>query len=85
MLDGLDQMALLIIGGYADLDPDGRPGLGARAREVFGVLVISVAKTAFRTATHAVPAAGSRAPSGRRVASNRAMTTVLPGRDTRWG
>jgi deoxyinosine 3'endonuclease (endonuclease V) len=29
VLDGLDQMALLIIDGYADLDPDGRPGLGA--------------------------------------------------------
>jgi deoxyribonuclease V len=33
-LDGLDQMALLIIDGYADLDPDGRPGLGARPRRV---------------------------------------------------
>ncbi|MGH3233631.1 MAG: hypothetical protein ACRDOH_10335 [Streptosporangiaceae bacterium] len=36
-LDGLDQMALLIIDGYADLDPGGRPGLGARASEESGV------------------------------------------------
>ena len=55
VLDGLDQMTLLIIDGYADLDPDGRPGLGARARDEFGVPVIGVAKSAFRTATHAIP------------------------------
>jgi len=54
VLDGLDQMALLIIDGYADLDPDGRPGLGARARDEFGVPVIGVAKSAFRSATHAI-------------------------------
>ena len=55
VLDGLDQMALLIIDGYADLDPDGRPGLGARACDEFGVPVIGVAKSAFRAATHAIP------------------------------
>jgi len=54
VLDGLAEMALLIVDGYADLDPDGRPGLGARAREEFGVPVIGVAKSAFRTATHAI-------------------------------
>jgi deoxyribonuclease V len=54
VLGGLDQMAVLIIDGYADLDPDGRPGLGARARDEFGVPVIGVAKSAFRTATHAI-------------------------------
>ena len=43
-----------MIDGYADLDPDGRPGLGARARDEFGVPVIGVAKTPFRTATHAI-------------------------------
>jgi deoxyribonuclease V len=48
-------MTLLVIDGYADLDPDGRPGLGARARDEFGVPVIGVAKSAFRTATHAIP------------------------------
>jgi len=55
VLDNLNQMALLIIDGYADLDPAGRPGLGAHAHTDFGVPVIGVAKTAFRTATHAVP------------------------------
>jgi deoxyribonuclease V len=54
VLNGLDMMTLLIIDGYADLDPEGRPGLGARAHEEFGVPVIGVAKTAFRGATHAI-------------------------------
>jgi deoxyribonuclease V len=48
-------LVLLVVDGYADLDPAGRPGLGAHARAEFGVPVIGVAKTAFRTATHAVP------------------------------
>jgi deoxyribonuclease V len=47
-------LSLLVIDGYADLDPDGQPGLGARARDEFGVPVIGVAKTPFRTATHAI-------------------------------
>jgi deoxyribonuclease V len=55
VLDGLPQMCLLVVDGYADLDPAGRPGLGAHAHAEFGVPVIGVAKTAFRTATHAVP------------------------------
>lgn len=55
VLDGLDQMALLSIDGYADLDPDGRPGLDSRARDEFGVPVIGVTKPTFRTATHAIP------------------------------
>ena len=55
VLDGLDEMRLLLVDGYADLDPAGRPGLGAYAHAEFGVPVIGVAKTAFRTATHAVP------------------------------
>ena len=55
VLDGLTKMALLVVDGYADLDPDGRPGLGSHAHEEFGVPVIGVAKTAFRTATHAIP------------------------------
>jgi deoxyribonuclease V len=53
-LNGLSGLSLLVIDGYADLDPDGRPGLGARAAEEFGVPVIGVAKTPFRTATHAI-------------------------------
>lgn len=54
VLDGLDAMTLLIVDGYADLAPDGRPGLGARASEEFKVPVIGVAKSAFRGATHAI-------------------------------
>jgi deoxyribonuclease V len=45
---------LLVVDGYATLDPHGRPGLGARAAATFGVPVIGVAKTPYRTATHAV-------------------------------
>jgi deoxyribonuclease V len=55
VLEGLEHMRLLVVDGYADLDPAGRPGLGAHAHGEFGVPVIGVAKTAFRTATHAVP------------------------------
>ena len=54
-LDGLTGMTLLVVDGFADLDPDGRPGLGAHAHAEFAVPVIGVAKSAFRTATHAVP------------------------------
>jgi deoxyribonuclease V len=55
VLDGLTGLDLLIVDGYADLDPDGTPGLGAHAHAEFGIPVIGVAKTRFRTATHAVP------------------------------
>ncbi len=44
VLDSLDGMRLLIVHGYADLDPGGCPGLGAWARAEFGVSVIEVAK-----------------------------------------
>jgi deoxyribonuclease V len=43
----------LVIDGYVDLDPGGRPGLGAHAHSALGVPVIGVAKTRFRTASHA--------------------------------
>ena len=46
---------LLVVDGYATLDPAGRPGLGAHAHDALGVPVVGVAKTAFRGATHAVP------------------------------
>jgi deoxyribonuclease V len=46
---------LLVVDGYVDLDPAGRPGLGARVHAEFGLPVIGVAKSSFRTATHAVP------------------------------
>jgi deoxyribonuclease V len=39
VLDGLQQMRLLVVDGYADLDPAGRPGLGAHAHAEFGVPV----------------------------------------------
>jgi deoxyribonuclease V len=55
VLDGVDPLELLIVDGYVDLDPDGRPGLGAHVHAALGIAVIGVAKTAFRTATHAVP------------------------------
>lgn len=45
---------LLVIDGYVDLDPDGRPGLGAYLRREFDLAVVGVAKTRFRSATHAV-------------------------------
>jgi deoxyribonuclease V len=53
--DGAERLALIIVDGYVDLDPGGRPGLGARVHAEFGVPVVGVAKTAFATATHAVP------------------------------
>jgi deoxyribonuclease V len=53
VLDGVQGLDLLIVDGYVDLDPAGRPGLGARVHDEIGVPVIGVAKTAFRSATHA--------------------------------
>jgi deoxyribonuclease V len=55
VLEDLSGLGLLVVDGYADLDPAGRPGLGARAHAEFGIAVIGVAKSRFRTATHAVP------------------------------
>jgi deoxyribonuclease V len=55
VLDDLVGVGLLVVDGYADLDPAGRPGLGAHAHAEFGIPVIGVAKSRFRTATHAVP------------------------------
>ena len=56
VLGGLSGLGLLVVDGYADLDPSGRPGLGAHAHAEFGIPVIGVAKSRFRTANHAVPA-----------------------------
>jgi deoxyribonuclease V len=55
VLDDVCGLGLLVIDGYADLDHAGRPGLGAYAHAEFGIPVIGVAKSRFRTATHAVP------------------------------
>ena len=54
VLDDMPGLDLLIVDGYVDLDPAGRPGLGARLHDQIGVPVIGVAKTVFRSATHAV-------------------------------
>jgi deoxyribonuclease V len=48
-------VGLVIVDGYVDLAPDGRPGLGAHVHDLVKAPVIGVAKTAFRPATHAVP------------------------------
>jgi deoxyribonuclease V len=53
VLAGVAPLELLVVDGYVDLDPDGRPGLGAHVHDELGIPVIGVAKTAFRTATHA--------------------------------
>jgi len=65
VLDGLDGVNLLIVDGYADLDPGGRPGLGAQAHAEFEVPVIGVAKTAFRNGhpRRAGPARGKLCPA----------------------
>jgi deoxyribonuclease V len=52
---------LLVIDGYVTLDAAGRPGLGARAHAQFGVPVVGIAKTRFRTADHALPVLRGRA------------------------
>ncbi|GGM85727.1 endonuclease V [Dactylosporangium sucinum] len=54
VLEGTAPLELIVVDGYVDLDPDGRPGLGAHVHDALGIPVIGVAKTAFRTATHAV-------------------------------
>jgi deoxyribonuclease V len=48
-------LSLLVVDGFCDLDPHGRPGLGMYLHREAGIPVIGVAKTAFHTATHAVP------------------------------
>ena len=63
VLEDLTGLGLLVVDGYADLDPSGRPGLGAHAHAEFGIPVIGVAKSPFGTATHAVPVL--RGSSGR--------------------
>jgi deoxyribonuclease V len=48
-------LRLIVVDGYVDLDPDGRPGLGAYVHDEFAVPVIGVAKNSFHSATHAIP------------------------------
>jgi deoxyribonuclease V len=47
-------LELLVVDGYVDLEPNGRPGLGAYVHRATGVPVVGVAKTAFQPATHAI-------------------------------
>jgi deoxyribonuclease V len=54
VLSGIDPIDLLVVDGYVQLDPAGRPGLGARVAAELAVPVIGVAKTAFRGAGHAI-------------------------------
>jgi deoxyribonuclease V len=49
-----ERLDLLVIDGYVDLDPTGTPGLGAHLHTHTGLPIIGVAKTAFRTAIHAI-------------------------------
>ena len=55
VLAGVTGIELLVIDGYVDLDPDGRPGLGSYVHAELGIPVIGAAKTRFASATHAVP------------------------------
>jgi deoxyribonuclease V len=55
VLAGVTGIELLVVDGYVDLDPDGRPGLGAHVHAALGVPVVGVAKTRYASATHAVP------------------------------
>lgn len=54
VLAGVPPLRLLVIDGYVHLDPAGRAGLGAHVHAEFGVPVIGVAKSRFRSASHAV-------------------------------
>ena len=85
------EIALIVVDGYVDLDPGGRPGLGAHVHAAFGVPVIGVAKSAFATATHAIPvlrggsmrplfitAAGLPATDAARIVSEMAGEFRLP-------
>jgi deoxyribonuclease V len=58
---GVADLALIVVDGYVDLDPAGRPGLGARVHAEFGVPVVGVAKTLFRGAVHAAHVRRGRA------------------------
>ena len=63
VLAGVTGIELLVIDGYVDLAPDGRPGLGAYVHAELGVPVIGAAKTLFASATHAVPVIRGHATS----------------------
>jgi deoxyribonuclease V len=53
VLSQLGRVSVVVVDGYVDLDPTGRPGLGRRLYESIAVPVVGVAKTPFRGADHA--------------------------------
>ncbi len=53
VLQGAAGLGLIVVDGYVDLDPAGRPGLGAYVHAEYAIPVIGVAKSAFKPATHA--------------------------------
>lgn len=53
IIQGAGRLSLIVVDGYVDLDETGLPGLGAHVHAEFGVPVIGVAKTRYRTASHA--------------------------------
>lgn len=56
LLADADPLDVLVVDGYVDLDPTGRPGLGWHVWDAgLAPAVIGVAKTSFRAATHAEP------------------------------
>ncbi|NGN93790.1 hypothetical protein G5C66_13680 [Nocardioides sp. KC13] len=56
LLSDVDPLDVLVVDGYVDLDPDGRPGLGWHVWHAgLAPAVIGVAKTSFHAATHAAP------------------------------
>lgn len=55
VLDGAGPLSAVVVDGYVDLDPAGRPGLGRHVYDALGIPVVGVAKTAFRGADHARP------------------------------
>jgi hypothetical protein len=63
VLDGLGGVTLLIVDGYADLDPGGRPGLGAHAHPSLGYQSsVSPRQPSVRQPTPCRSCAGKAAP-----------------------
>ncbi|MFE6507831.1 endonuclease V [Nocardioides sp. NPDC057767] len=92
VLENIEPLDLLIVDGYVDLDPNGRAGLGRHVWDAgLAAAVVGVAKTAFRSATHAIPvtrgeatkplyitAAGMPTPEAADLIRNMAGTARLP-------
>jgi deoxyribonuclease V len=53
LLETGDPLDVVVVDGFVDLDPAGMPGLGRHLHNALGVPVIGVAKSRYRTATHA--------------------------------